>query len=112
MSRENSVSYSGASSLCSNMSSVSINYDGEEHDLDEAVDYVFKELQEHINGTHVQIREMCQWDLRGESYEEVKVYFDKMADHIKEGSALFKDLLKIMKQIMPPKPKALKSIKE
>ena len=107
MSRENSVS-----SLCSNMSSVSVNYDGNEVDLDEACDHIFKELQHHINGTHTQIREMCQWDLRGESYEEVKLYFDAMATHIREGSDLFKDLLKIMKQIMPPKPKVPKTIPE
>ena len=107
-----SQSYSGASSLCSTMSNVSINYDGVEVDLDEAIDHVFKDLQEHINGTHVQIRELCQWDLRGESYEETKVYFDRMALHIKEGSLLFKDLLKIMAQVMPKKPKVLKSVKE
>ena len=112
---ENSTSYSGASSLCSNMSNVSINYDGVDVDLDEAIDHIFKELQEHINGTHVQIREMCQWDLRNESYEETLVYFNKMAIHIKEGSALFKDLLSIMKQVMPKKPtvkKVVKTIKE
>ena len=106
-SRENSVS-----SLCSNMSSVSVNYDGNEVDLDEAVDFIFKELQHHINGMHTQIRETCQWDLRGESYEEVKVYFDTMATHIKEGNGLFKDLLKVISQIMPPKPKIPKTIKE
>ena len=109
---ENSVSYSGASSLCSNMSNVSINYDGTEVDLDECVDHIFKELQHHINGTHVQIREMCQHDLRGDSYEEAKVYFDAMAVHIKEGNELFKDLLKVMKQILPKKPKVPATIKE
>jgi hypothetical protein len=61
---------------------------------------------------HVQIREMCQWDLRGESYEEVKVYFDAMAAHIKDGNALFKDLLKVLKQILPPRPKIHNTIKE
>ena len=107
MSRENSVS-----SLCSNMSSVSINYDGNEVDLDEAIDHIFRELQHHINSTHVNIREMCQHDLRGDSYEEAKVYFDAMAVHIKEGNDLFKDLLKVMKQVLPDKPKVPKTIKE
>ena len=49
---------------------------------------------------------------RGEDYEETKVYFDNMVTHITEGCALFKDLTKVIKQIMPPKPKALKSVKE
>jgi hypothetical protein len=81
-------------------------------ELDEAVDHIFKELQTHINQTHACIREICQWDLRGEDYDEVKVYFDEMVTHIKEGSALFKDLIGCIKQIMPKPKKTLKLIKE
>jgi hypothetical protein len=99
-------------SICSAMSDVSISYNGEEMELDDAIDHIFKELQTHINQTHCTIREITQWDLRNESYDEVKVYFDEMVTHIKEGSALFKDLIGCIKQILPPKPKALKLIKE
>jgi hypothetical protein len=101
MSKDNDTS-----SICSAMSDVSISYNGEEMDLDDAIDHIFKELQVHINQTHVEIREICQWNLRGEDYEETKVYFDNMVTHITEGCALFKDLTKVIKQIMPPKPKA------
>ena len=107
MSKDNDTS-----SICSAMSDVSISYNGEEMDLDDAVDHIFKELQTHINQTHVEIREICQWYLRGEDYEETKVYFDNMVSHITEGCALFKDLTKVIKQIMPPKPKPLKAVKE
>lgn len=101
-----------ASSICSAMSEVSINYNGEEMELDDAVDHIFKELQTHINQTHCEIREICQWELRGEDYDEVKVYFDSMVAHIKEGSSLFKDLIGVIKQIMPKPVKALKTVKE
>lgn len=100
--------YSDTESLCSNMSNMSVTYDGEDVDLDECVDNIFKELQHHINEIHVQIREMCQFDLRGETYEETRVYYDSMAEHVKEGSLLFKDLLSVMKQIGPKKPKVPK----
>ena len=101
-----------SSSICSAMSDVSISYNGEEMELDEAIDHIFKELQTHINQTHCNIREITQWDLRGEDYDEVKVYFDDMVSHIKEGSALFKDLIGVIKQIMPKPVKPLKSVKE
>lgn len=94
-------------SLCSNMSDMSISYGGEEMDLDDAIDHIFKELQNHINETHVQIREMCQWDLRGEDYDDVMVYFKEMELHIREGCSLFKDLISVMRQVIKPlKPKA------
>ena len=109
-------SYSGADSLCSNMSEVSINYDGEEVELGEAVDHIFKEIQHHINQTHCEIRQIVQWEDRNETYEETKVYFDDMELHIREGCALFKDLIKVMRQVLPKKPKepkpALDAIKE
>ena len=107
MSKDNDTS-----SICSAMSDASISYNGEEMNLDDAIDHIFRELQVHINQTHVEIREICQWDLRGEDYEETKVYFDNMVTHITEGCALFKDLTKVIKQIMPPKPKPLKAVKE
>ncbi len=100
------------SSICSAMSDVSISYNDQEMELDDAIDLIFKELQTHINQTHVCIREITQWDLRGEDYDEVKVYFDEMVTHIKEGSALFKDLIGVIRQIMPKPKKALKIIKE
>lgn len=109
---ENSVSYSGTSSICSNMSNMSINYLDTEMELEDAVDYIFKELQEHINQTHVNIRDICQWDLKDQDYDEVYPHFEQMTNHIKEGSALFKDLIKVIKQILPPKPKVPKTIKE
>ena len=78
------------SSICSAMSDASISYNGEEMNLDDAIDHIFKELQLHINQTHVEIREICQWDLRGEDYEETIVYFNNMTNHIDEGCLLFK----------------------
>lgn len=105
-------SYSGTSSVCSNMSDVSVTMDGQEYELEEAVDHIFQELQHYINQMHVEIRTITQWDLNDQDYDEVKPFFDNLCSHIKEGNSLFKDLQKVIKQVLPPKPKALKSIKE
>ena len=99
-------------SICSAMSDVSISYGGEEMNLDDAIDHIFKELQTRINQTHVEIREIAQHELRGEEYEETKVYFDSMVEHVTEGCHLFKDLIKVIRQIMPKPPKVLKTIKD
>ena len=105
-------SYSGTSSVCSTMSNVSVTMDGEEFELEEAVDHIFEELQHHVNQMHVEIRNCTQWDLKGQDYDEVKPYFDALCGHIKEGNSLFKDLQKVIKQILPAKPKIPKTIKE
>ena len=47
-------------STCSAMSDVSVSYNDEEMNLDDAIDHIFKELQTHINQTHVEIREIAQ----------------------------------------------------
>ena len=95
MSKDNDTS-----SICSAMSDASISYNGEEINFDDAIDHIFKELQLHINQTHVEICEICQLDLRGEDYEETMVYFNNMTNHIDEGCLLFKDLKKVIKQIL------------
>ena len=78
-------------SICSAMSDVSISYNDEEMNLDDAIDHIFKEIQTHINQTHVEIRQICMNEIRGEDYEETKIYFDSMVNHINEGCHLFKD---------------------
>ena len=88
------------SSICSVMSDASISYNGEEMNLDDAIDHIFKELQVHINQTHVEIREICQRGLRGEDDEETIVFLNNMTNHKEEGCRLFQDLKKVIKQIM------------
>ena len=110
---ENSISRTGTSSICSNMSAMSVNYMDEEMELGDAIDYIFKELQHYINQMHVEIRNISQWDDRDLSYDETLPYFENLQAHVKEGGILFKDLIKVIKSIMPAKPKANpKSIKE
>lgn len=91
--------------MCSGMSEMTINYGDEEVPLDEAVDGIFKDLQLHINEVHVQIRNMCQLVERDDEYDEIYAFYSEMVDHIKDGSIIFKDLVKVMKQVIGKPPK-------
>ena len=95
------------SSVASCMSHVTVSCLGEEMGLTEAVDGIFKDIQEHMNELHSQIRQLTMTEDRNETYEEAFEYYFHICDHIKEGSDLFKELRQVMKQILPPRPKHL-----
>lgn len=92
-------------SICSTMSEMSVQYDGNEVDLETAVDDIFKQLGDHINQCHVEIRNMCSLVERGDDYENIYEYYMEMKTHIQEGSLVFKDLVKVMKQVIGKPPK-------
>ena len=97
---------SDSESMCSNMSQVSVSYNGDDDmALDEAVDMIFKEIQEHINEIHVQLRMLCQSEDRSDTYDEAFEYHDVLTDHVKEACTVFKDVIKVSKQLLPKKPK-------
>ena len=97
-----------ASSNCSAMSSVTVSAFGEEDvPLEEAVDTVFKELQTAVNELHVQIRQMCMTEERGDSYEEAYQFQHAIKAHVEEGCNMLKELIKVTKQLLPPRPKGL-----
>jgi hypothetical protein len=96
-----------SSSICSSMSNVTVSAFGEEMPLEEAVDAIFKDIQEHLNELHVQIRLLCMAEEHNESYEDAFEYYHHITEHIKEGQGLFKELPKVMKQILPKRPKEL-----
>jgi hypothetical protein len=91
--------------MASNMSERSVSVFGEEMPLDEAIDQIFKDIQGHINDMHMSIRELCQSEDRNDTYEEALDFFDAVASHVKEGNVVFKELVKVCKQLLPPKPK-------
>lgn len=106
------------SSLASGLSEVSVSYNGEDMMLEDAIDHIFKELQQCINEIHVQLRQLCMSEDRGDTYDEAKEYLDQITDFVKDGTKVLKDLIPVCKQLLPPKPKGwvdpkkLNSIKE
>ena len=95
------------SSLCSNMSDMTVSCFGEDVPLEQAVDDIFKQIQEHINEVHVQIRQLCQSEDRNETYDEAFEYHLQLSDHVDEAIVVFRELKKVSSQILPKdiKPK-------
>ena len=92
-------------STASAMSEFSVALNGDEMGLDEAVDGIFKDIQDHINECHVAIRNMCQLVERDDEYDEIYAFYSDMSTHIKEGNAVFKELIGVMKQVIGKPPK-------
>lgn len=93
------------SSMGSNMSERSVSCFGEDMPLEEAIDEIFKQIQEHINELHVQVRQLCQSEDRADTYDEALEFYTGVASHVKEGNIVFKELVKVCKQLLPKKPK-------
>jgi hypothetical protein len=92
-------------SICSAASSISVSYNENEVPLDEAVDDIFKQIQEHINQIHVELRSMVMSDDRGEDYTDCFEYHESLTEHVKEACLVFRDVIKVSKQLLPSKPK-------
>lgn len=93
------------SSICSTMTDRSVSCFGEEMLLEDAIDHIFKEIQDHINQIHCELRNLCQSEERADTYSEAKEYLDDITLHIKEGTKVMKELIPVCKQLLPPKPK-------
>jgi hypothetical protein len=97
---------SDSESICSDTSQISVAYNGDDNmPLDDACDMIFKEIQQHINEIHVQLRMLCQSEDRSDTYDEAFEYHDVLTDHVKEACTVFKDVIKVSKQLLPKKPK-------
>lgn len=94
------------SSICSTASGMTVSCFGEDDvPLEEAIDGIFKQIQDHINQMHCEIRNLVQSDDRGEDYDECYAYWAAIKEHVDEGCKVFKELTKVARQILPPKPK-------
>jgi hypothetical protein len=67
------------------MSEISVSMWGEEMDLEVAVDKIFKQIQEHLNELHGQIRQLCMSEDRGDDYDEALEYYNAITVHTKEA---------------------------
>lgn len=97
-----------ASSICSVMSDMTVSAFGEDMLLEDAVDKIFKDIQDHINQLHCELRNLCMSEERADTYDEAKEYVDAITDHVKEGSKVLKELIPVCKQLLPAKPKGYK----
>ena len=100
------MSDNDTSSIGSDMSQVSVSYNGEDDmPLDEAVDMIFSEIQTHINEIHVQLRMLCQSEDRADTYDEALEYHEALSEHVKDACTVFKDVIKCLNNYCPRSPK-------
>ena len=91
-------------SISSNGSSISINYNGTEMNLEEMLDETVKGIQSHLNDLQLQLRNVAQSEDRNDSFEEIVEFTDAVQDDIDEMIFLFEDLKSVADQIRGKTP--------
>lgn len=90
------------SSCASMMSAMSVNFRGEEVELEKAVDSVFRDLQDNLNGTHCTMRSILQADEQDADYSDVLQMCLEIHTNIDAMNVLFKELQAVLKQVSKP----------
>ena len=86
-------------SIRSNMSDLSVVLNGEEVNIDEAINDTYREIQSHLNATQSQLRNLAQVEERSETFRYSHELCTNIDYNIKEILELFKDLKSIVKQV-------------
>lgn len=78
-----------------------VSFRGEEEvDLDEALNTLFRELQENLNNAHCAIRNLGQSEDRGDSFIEMATFHHDIEDYADNLLSLFKELKSVSKQVL------------
>ena len=101
-------------SVCSQMSEMSVSMHGEETNLVEAIDTVFRDLQQHLNSSQCNLRNLASCGERNDEFEVSHKYCVDIDEDISEMLNLFKDLKSIVLQIKlkPESPEEVEWLKE
>jgi hypothetical protein len=91
-------------SVSSNCSGVSINFRGEEVDLSDALDSLFRELQSNLNNSQCSIRSLAMCDERNENFLEAAGYHFQIEDYVETLLSLFKELRQVSKDALGRPP--------
>lgn len=95
-------------SVSSNGSSISINYNGEEVDLETMLDSVIRGIQSHLNDLQMTLRNVAASDDRNDDFHEVVELTDHIEDDVDDMVLLFEDLKNVASQIRGKTPPDMK----
>ena len=84
----------------STCSSVSVSVFGDEIPLEQAIDQVFKKLQDSLNYTHSSMRELNMEAERGSDFKEISSVGFDIQKYIQDCSELFTELKDVVKQVI------------
>ena len=103
---------SSVCSTASQMSQMSVAFDGQTMSLEQAVDQGINKLQSFLNAMQCQLRTLAGMDDLSddpcEDFKEMISYTDKVDDAIDDMDMLFGELKDVTRQILGPCPKDLK----
>ena len=86
-------------SIRSNMSDVSVILNGQEVNIDDAINDTYRDIQGYLNTTQSQLRNLAQVEERSETFFYSHELCSNIDYNIKEILELFKDLKSIVKQV-------------
>ena len=86
-------------SVSSNMSDVSVILNGQEVNIDDAINDSYRDIQGYLNTTQSQLRNLAQVEERSETFRYSHELCTNIDYNIKEILELFKDLKSIVKQV-------------
>ena len=87
------------------MSDLSVSYYGEEVDLEQALDDIFKRIQEFHNSTHCSVRELAMMPEQDDDFLQAYELNCVIDDRIGGIVDLMRELKSICKQVLGPVPK-------
>ena len=90
------------SSVGSNCSSVT--FRGEEVDVSQALDELFREIQDNLNHTHCSVRQLAQCEERADTFIESATFDFEIQDHVDTLLSLFKELQSVSKDVLGKPP--------
>ena len=101
-------------SVTSGASSVSVSLNGQEMDLETALDNVIRELQKHLNLVQMELRTIGMASEREDDFEDMIKEADKIQDNILEMNQLFERLYDMAYQIVgdPETPEERQFLKQ
>lgn len=82
----------------------SISFRGEEVDVSEALDELFKDIQEQLNYCHCAVRQLAQCDERADTFMEAAAYDFEIQDFVTTLVDLFKELKTVSKDVLGKPP--------
>ena len=96
-------------SVASAMSAMSVSFQGSEMPLEGALDEVFLQMQEHVNGIHCATREFVGMFDQDDDYLLELGKTLEIHDAIDDIAELFKELKSVLKQCLGKPPAELKA---
>jgi hypothetical protein len=87
-----------------------VSFRGEEIDVSDALDMLFKDLQENLNHCHCSVRQLAQCEERADTFLEAAQFDFEIQDYVEGLTVLFKELKQVSKDVLGKPPPEYKNL--